>query len=101
MSRRLGQLDEAGFGWPETAGAIEGSQMRLEIDMQPFGAALAGNPRGFPDQLRGDALPAHVGVNAGIEKEGMNAAIPGDIDEADEPVVVIGADMGEAAGQDA
>ncbi len=73
--------------------------MRLEIDMQPLGAARAGNPHGFPDQLRGDALPAHVGVNAGVEKEGMNAAVPGDVDEADEPVVVIGADMGEAAGR--
>ena len=31
----------------------------------------------------------------------MNAAIPCDIDETDEPAVVIGADMGEAAGQDA
>lgn len=101
MRRRLCQLDEAGFGRPEAAGAIEGSQVRLEIDMQPLGAALPGNPRGFPDQLRGDALPAHVGVNAGVEKEGMNATIPGDIDEADEAAVVIGADMGKAAGQDA
>lgn len=70
------------------------------MDMQPFGAALTGNPRGFADQSRGDALPAHVGVNAGVEHEGMNAAISGDIDEADERVVVVGADMGEAAGQD-
>lgn len=30
----------------------------------------------------------------------MDAAVPGDVDEADEPVVVVGADMGEAAGQD-
>ncbi|OWV77659.1 hypothetical protein ATY77_30290 [Rhizobium sp. R634] len=66
--------------------------------MQPFGAALAGNPHGFPDQLRGDALPAHLGMNAGVEKEGMNAAVPGDVDEADEAAVVIGADMCEAAG---
>ncbi|ANL85412.1 hypothetical protein AMC81_CH02651 [Rhizobium phaseoli] len=73
--------------------------MRFEIDMQPFGAARTGNPRGFPNQLRGDALPAHVGVNAGVEKEGMNAAVPGDVDEADEAAVVIGADMGEAAGR--
>lgn len=31
----------------------------------------------------------------------MDAAIPGDIDEADQPVLVIGAEMGKAARQDA
>lgn len=30
----------------------------------------------------------------------MDAAIPCDVDEADKLVVVVGADMGEAAGQD-
>ncbi len=29
----------------------------------------------------------------------MNAVIPRDVDEADKPVVVVGADMGEAVGQ--
>nr|WP_172599177.1 hypothetical protein [Rhizobium leguminosarum] len=74
--------------------------MRLEIDMQLFGATLAGNFRRFPDQLFGDALWAHIGLSAGVENEGMNAAIPGDVDEADGAAVVIGADVGEAAGQD-
>lgn len=72
--------------------------MRLEIDMQPFGAALASEVRRLADHARRDALPSHVGMDRCIEDEGMDAAIPGDVDEADEPVVLIGADMTEAAG---
>jgi len=94
------ELDESCLRQPETAGAVEAGQVRFEIDMQPFGAALTSEARCLPNHARRDPLPAHVGVDRCIEDEGVDAAVPGDIDETDEPVVVVGADMGEAAGQD-
>ena len=57
--------------------------MRFEIDMEPFGSALAS--QGFCpfDKSACNAFSPKFRIDAGIENEGMNAAVPGDIDEAD------------------
>ena len=74
--------------------------MGLEVDVQPMGAALPGNPFGLLHEARRDALPAKVRMNAGIEDEGVNATVPGDVDEADDRVVLVGTDMSKGARQD-
>src|SRR5690606_25509243 len=84
----------------EAAGAVEGFKVRLEIDMQPGRALVAGKGRRFGDECGGDALAAPVRIDAGIKDEGVVAAVPGDVDESDECVAGIGADMAEPALED-
>ena len=71
--------------------------MRLKVDMQPLGAALSGQNRGPLDQAGRDALPSEFGIDTGIEKEGVNAAIPGNVDKTYQPQAGKCTDMGEAS----
>jgi len=64
------------------------------------GAAFARAPYRFADKARSDALPPKIRMNAWIEKECMPPAVPGNIDEADDPLATIGSDVGETALQD-
>lgn len=75
--------------------------MRFEIDVQPMGAPIPGKHGGFVYQARGDALPAQSRMHASIQDEGMNAAIPCHIDEADQLPAFISPDMREAARENA
>lgn len=71
--------------------------MRLEINMQPLGATLGGRLTGQFEQTNADAPTAIIRIHAGIENEGVRPTIPGDVDEADQQLAIIGADMGQTA----
>jgi hypothetical protein len=64
--------------------------------VQPLPAAFAAELGGALDQSRAEALPLHVRVHGRIEQESMTAAVSRDVDVADEPLPVIGAQMDEA-----
>ena len=70
--------------------------MRLEVDMQPMRAAVPCGLGRAPHQIAGDAPPPEVGVYDGIEDEGMNAPVPGDIHKTDQAVIVVSTQMSEA-----
>lgn len=74
--------------------------MRLEVDMQPVGPALARQFRGLAHQPLAQSEATMVWVDAGIEQESVNAAIPSDVDEANQRACVIGAKMNQTARQD-
>ena len=79
---------------------IEVTQMRVEIHMQPFAAAgLCLSDRFFDQRCRETLSPHRLG-NHGVEEEGVHAAIPRDIDEADQPALVAQADPTEAVALD-
>ena len=74
--------------------------MLFEIDMQPLRAAFARYMHCHFDKTGRYSLPAEFGGDAGVENESMDAAILGDIDEADQTLSGEGADMSEASRQD-
>lgn len=94
----ISQADQAGRRRGETKSAIEAGEMRFEIDMQPFGSALASQSFCSFDQSACDASPPKFRIDAGIEDEGVTAAIPGDIDETDQPRASECAYMSEISG---
>lgn len=80
----------------EAAGVqVEGLQVGLEVDVEPGAAGGTGFVGSGSDQGPTYALAAVGGVDGGVENEGVGAAVPGDLDEADQLVVVEGADPGE------
>ena len=74
--------------------------MRLVVDMHPGGATIAGDLDGALDEAGADAAAAMAGVNGWIEQEGVDAAVPRDIDIADQSFTFIGAQMNQAARPD-
>lgn len=87
MERRgrifLSKADEAGIGRDETASTeVEIAKMRVEIHMQPFAPRRLGVHHRFFDQPRGVAHPSLGRGDHRVEQEGVNAAVPCDIDEA-------------------
>lgn len=75
---------------------IEGAQLVVEIDMQPFTFAGSGTFHRRRDECRTDPTSAAVLGDHCVENEGVGTPIPGDIDEADESVVVVCADPAQA-----
>ena len=73
--------------------------MRLEINVQPFGAARSREVDGTPDETRADAATPVFRMDGGVEDGGMSAAIPGNVDETDKSRAVMGAEMAKAAGE--
>ena len=49
------------------------------------------------DQSPPDPTPLVVGMHGGVQDEGVIAAVPGELDEADQPAAVVGTDVGQAA----
>ena len=74
--------------------------MGLEIDMKPLGPTIIGEGDGSAHQFGADAAALKIRIGAKIENKGVNAAIPGNVDKADEPVSLERSEMAEAALQD-
>lgn len=70
--------------------------MRLEIDVEPFRSTRAGDLDRCLYQLGSDTPPPHRRLNTCVDQEGVNASVPRDIHEADEPAFFEGTDMGKA-----
>ena len=71
--------------------------MRLEIDVQPSGAAFAREVYGTLDEACADATMPVFRMDGGVEDGGMPAAIPGNVHETDKSRAVMGAEMAKAA----
>src|SRR5947199_3337352 len=90
------EFDQSSCSRSEPTGRVECGEMRLEIDVEPACAALAGEVDGGLDEACADAAMPVIGMDGDVEDGGMAAAIPGDIEETDQPRAGIGADMAEA-----
>ena len=58
--------------------------MLCEVDLEPFASRIGSVPGGDPHELGADALAAAIRPDARVEQEGVVAAVPGDVDEADQ-----------------
>ena len=61
--------------------------MGLVVDVEPVGAAGAGFGGDEADEFAGDAAALELGINRSVEEEGVGAAVPGDVDVADDAIV--------------
>gem|GEM_PF-6025921 len=67
----------------KAAPTIENFEMRLVVDMQPFCPALPRQISGVFHQMSSNAPALELNIGTGIDDEGMNTAIPGDIHKTD------------------
>ena len=58
--------------------------MRFEVDVQPFASGQAGAVHGRFDEAGADPPMPCVWIDRGVEKKGVGAAVPADLDESDE-----------------
>lgn len=70
--------------------------MRFEVYVEPFDAASPGFGGGAADEFSADASQALVGVHRDVEEKGVPAAVPGDVDETDQDLLLVGAEVEEA-----
>lgn len=70
--------------------------MVVEVDVKPFttGSACLDNCCRY--EPLADSLPTAISRHDRVEKKGMDAAVPSDIDEANEPVIATNANPAEA-----
>ena len=87
------QRDEAGRRRAEPARPeIEVAQLLLEVDVEPFAAGLPALAFGHRQQPAADADPPPGSLDERVDDEGMGAAVPGHVEEADQAAAVGGAD---------
>src|SRR5882672_2267613 len=99
--RGSAQANQAGVGRREAARReVERTEVWIEVDMQPLAAGGAGLADRDRDQRPADPAAARVRGDHGVEHEGMDAAVPRDVDEPDEPVGVARAHPPEAMAAD-
>src|SRR5262245_60359505 len=67
--------------------------------MHPLDAALLGDLDCLGDKLYTDALTPYIRVNGGIQEKGMNAAIPGEVDKPNQPLILVGANIAQAVAE--
>src|SRR5512139_3624781 len=79
------QRDQPRLRPPEPTGPeMEPSQLWLEVDVQPLTTGGAGFAGGDRDEFGADTAAASAGGGHGVEEEGMDIAVPDDLDEAEE-----------------
>jgi hypothetical protein len=66
----------------------ERAQVVIEVDVQPLAAGRTGLALGDPHELQADSAPAGAQRDERVEHEGVAAAVPDDVHEADEVVLV-------------
>lgn len=82
-------MDEADGRWEEPARAeVEGGERLIKVDVQPLAPRPLGVQRTAGDQLGTKSSMLFVGMDLGIEKEGVVTAVPGDVGEADQDAVL-------------
>jgi hypothetical protein len=75
---------------------VERSEVGFEIDMEPLTTGSASLGHSDLYELGSDSLPGDPRAYDRVQDEGVDATIPRHIDEADELVVILGADPTEA-----
>lgn len=79
------QRDESGSRFPEPAGAeTERAKGRLEVDVEPCAARRAAPLGGGTDEGGSHAVATAPLCHHGVQHEGVDPAVPGDIDEPDQ-----------------
>lgn len=68
----------------------------LVVDVQPLAASAPGFGRCREHELTADPAPLVVGMDDGVQHEGVRAAVPANLDEPDEGASGNCADPGEA-----
>ncbi len=91
------QFHESRFGMAQSALSIEVRQMRLKVDVQPVCSAGARFICGAEDQGRSDSVAPRGFSNRRIKQERVLVAVPGEVDEADQILARIRADIREAS----
>ena len=76
---------------------VEGRQVKLEVEVEPFTAGRFGVPRCLSDDLGPNSPTLPAAACLGVDQRGVVAAIPGDVDKPDEyALVVAGRDPSQA-----
>ena len=70
--------------------------MLLEVDVKPGATGFTRTRGGEADQFPSNAMSSGIAGNDRVEKEGVDRPVPCDVDEADEPPIVSGADPAQA-----
>lgn len=73
--------------------------MRLVINVQPFNLMLGGKLHCFPNQLAPNALAAVARVDTRVEEKRMRAAVPGQVHEPDQLVMLPSSCVAKASGK--
>ena len=85
---------------PEAAAAVEASQARLEVDVDPVRTPIFGRLGRPPDQRATDAPAPEPGMYRNVEQEGVDAAVPRHVGEADQTTSLERAHVSQAATED-
>jgi len=90
-------VEKACSGWVKAARVfVERHQVRFVVDVQPLAAGRRDLLDEEVDEGARDAAPLVGGVDDGVEEEGVKAAVPAGVHEADQRVTAEGADPGQA-----
>lgn len=93
------ESDQAGVRGPEAARAeVEGSEVIVEVNMEPFTTGIAGGGSGDSNQAGSDALMTCSGRHHRVLYPGVDETVPRHVHEADKSVVkaIAGNDPAEA-----
>lgn len=83
------QADQPGGCWVEPAGAdVEVLEVRFEVHMDPLAASVVCLLSGAVDEVFADALSLACWVDHRVQEEGVGAAVPADLNEADDLLAV-------------
>lgn len=74
-------------------------KVRLKIDVQPFDTVFPRELDRFTDELAADPLTAQFSIDARVEKEGVEPAVPRNIDEADQAIRLVCPNVAQASRQ--
>lgn len=90
LNGEIGQVDQSCLRGLEAAGIeVERSEIVVEVHVQPFAAGFLGVDGSSSNQLKPDTGMLVEGTHLGIEQEGMVAAVPCKVDEANQQSVVV------------
>ncbi len=70
--------------------------MWLEVHVQPGAPGAGGLERGRLNECPADSAPLMIGMHCGVEEDGMDAAVPAHVDEADQVAFLKRTDPGQA-----
>jgi hypothetical protein len=93
------QIHQSRFRVPKPTRLVETPQARLVINVQPFNAVLPSQVRRPPHEALPNPSPLLLGMHRDVEKEGVRSAIPGEVNEADQTLGVVGTDVNQTPAQ--
>src|SRR5262249_9688464 len=92
--------DEPRVRGPKPTSHVEIPEGRVEVDMEPFHAALAGQVFRVPHEIPAESATPPIRMNGGVQEECVDTTVPGDVHETDEASRVVGTDIPKTSLQD-